>query len=170
MCARSRCAGHATLQLAAVCSTIQQLTAAKMAYVDSIANDMRNCIDAAAAACSNQPKRTPAPVPLSACDLKSSAASAQVSVDEFCHDERCDIAICARDALNLVLTSLEVAADGDTGASAGLAPALLQAVRSVRSLGRMQLTLTVAGRADVGTVLMTRLPAQDENLLQIRRC
>ena len=143
-----------------------------MADVDSAANNMRNCIDAAAAACTNQPKRTYAAVRLSAPDLKSSAAAAQVVVDELCHDERCDIAICARDALNLVLTSLEVAADGDTGASAGLAPALLQAVRSVRSFSRMQLTLMppLAGRTVVGTVLMTRLPAQDENLLQTRRC
>ena len=57
--------------------------------------------------------------------------SAQVGTTKICYDERLAFAECCRDALNLVLTSLEVAADGWPGAKSGLAPALLHAVRSV---------------------------------------
>ena len=57
--------------------------------------------------------------------------SAEGGTTNICCEERLAFAECVRDAFNLVLTSLEVAADGDPGAKSGLAPALLHAVRSV---------------------------------------
>ncbi len=53
---------------------------------------------------------------------------------------------CTRDALNLVLMTFEVAADGDEGISDGFAPALLQAIRSVEAerSRRFQLELVQA--------------------------
>ena len=49
----------------------------------------------------------------------------------ICCHERLSLAICSRDALHLVMTSFEVAKDGDVGANSGMAPAMLHAVRSV---------------------------------------
>jgi hypothetical protein len=48
-------------------------------------------------------------------------------------NERIVAATVTHDALNLVLTTLEIAADGDDGIQTGFAPALLQALRSVES-------------------------------------
>lgn len=51
------------------------------------------------------------------------------------------VATCARDALDLVLVTFEVAADGDERAGEGFAPALLQALHGVKAMSSLQLDL-----------------------------
>ena len=172
-CIQSRCSGHATVLLTAVCSTIQELTAAKIEGMRAASAEAYRHIDEAAAACNNQPKkqlhavRPTAPgMPLSfgsqihRVQVKFSAASAKTAVDDAFQEERSAVAVRARDALSLVLTSLEVCADGDAGAHAALAPALLHAVQSVQSQGSVKFVLLPpqGGKAGVGTVVHDRSP------------
>ena len=61
------------------------------------------------------------------------AASCIASADMLRRQERIDAATRAHQALDLLLTTLEVAADGGAGVSDGFAPALLDALCSVQT-------------------------------------
>ena len=157
--------------LTAVGSTIQELTAAKIEGMRAASAEAYRRIDEAAAACTNQPNnkqlhavRPTAPgMPLSfgsqihRAQVKSSAASAKTAVDDAFQEERSAVAVRARDALSLVLTTLEVCADGDVGANAALAPALLHALQSVQSQGSVQFVLLPpqGGKPGVGKITRT---------------
>ena len=77
-------------------------------------------------------------------------------------NERIRVAARTRDALNLVLTTLEIAADGDDGIQLGLAPALLQAVHSVRSHAVAQFVLTPPRRGGDAADSMWTVVAERE--------
>jgi len=57
-------------------------------------------------------------------------------------NERIRVAARTRDALNLLLLTMEIALDGDDGFRSGFAPALLHAVDIVRSVKIAQFALT----------------------------
>lgn len=105
--------------------------------------------------------------------VKSSATSAKAAVDVVCREERSAVAVRQRDALSLVLTTLEVVADGDVGASDSLAPALLHAVKHVLSQGSVKFVLKPppGGMVGVGTVTSIHtVRARVALLQQCARC
>jgi hypothetical protein len=86
---------------------------------------------------------SPAPAPVITLQQIFECSSYALAQALICRsNERIRVATRTRDALNLVLTTLEIAEDGDNGIQLGLAPALLHAVHSVRSHAVAQFVLT----------------------------
>ena len=130
--------------MASVCPTITGLADARYREIDVACATFYRSIDEALAVRANQPINTheirtrSRSKFLSVQDesIFSIAVSAKDDFDEKSHEERLRMAYCARESLNLVLSSFEVLADGDKGAIDDFPTAILDAIYSVQSLAK----------------------------------
>lgn len=164
-CSCSKCLSHRTFKVSSICSTIQQLCAAKLDAIDTTYDAFIKEIGATSttrAVHSKSKSKVWTSVAASFSWLSYSHTRSQASArtpnllaqaNIIRREERVKVAQCTRDALNLVLMTFEIAADGDDGISDGFAPALLQAVRSVQTAHARQfrLELTKLSHEDAGS-------------------
>lgn len=144
-CSCSKCLSHRTFKVSSICSTIQQLCAAKLDAIDTTYDAFIKEIGATSTTRAVHSKSK------SKASARTPNLLAQANIIR--REERVKVAQCTRDALNLVLMTFEIAADGDDGISDGFAPALLQAVRSVQAAHARQfrLELTKLSHEDAGS-------------------